>query len=124
MVARIGDVVNHVGKPHVVDSIIVTPNGCHAMLMPEKGKPRRVVATSHTTDDRWCIAALSMADQPEPIPEKLNADNTKPVRIQMTHETYQRMVIMCRERDVSADFLIHTLLWDAKEGGICQSLDE
>lgn len=124
MVARIGDVVNHVGKPHVVDTVIVTSNGCHAMLMPEKGKPRRVVATSHTTDDRWCIAALSMADQPDREPERLNADNTKPVRIQMTHETYQRMVIMCRERDVSADFLIHTLLWDAKEGGICQSLDE
>lgn len=124
MVARIGDVVSHVGKPHVVDSVIITPNGCHAMLVCEKGRARRVVASSHSTDDRWCIAAFSMADQPDREPEKLNADFTKPVRIQMTHETYQRMVIMCRERDMSADLLIHTLLWSAKEGGICRDQDE
>lgn len=105
-------------------TIMMTKWGCCAMLVDESGKIRKVPASSHSTDDRWCIACLSMADQPEKENLNIGGDNTKPVRIQMTHETYQRMVIMCRERDMSADFLIHTLLWDAKEGGLCRDQDE
>lgn len=108
----------------MVINIMLTQWGCRAMLVDAVGRIRWVEASSHSTDDRWCIACLSMSDQSEKQNVKIGGDNTKAVRIQMTHETYQRMVIMCRERDMSADFLIHTLLWDAKEGGICRDQDE
>jgi len=108
----------------MVINIMLTQWGCRAMLVDQVGRIRWVEASSHSTDDRWCIACLSMSEQSEKQNVKIGGDNTKAVRIQMTHETYQRMVIMCRERDMSADFLIHTLLWDAKEGGICRDQDE
>lgn len=124
VVARIGDVVNHVGKPHVVDSIIVTSNGCHAVLVCEKGKARRVMATSHSTDDRWCVAALTLGEQPQKQERRLDYINARPVRFLVTNETYQRMQVMCEEREVSPDSLIHDLIWNAKEGGKCRNLDE
>ena len=125
-IVRLGDVVDHVGKVHTVMTIMVTQWGCRAMLVDQTGKVRWVKASSHSTDDRWCIACLSLGDQPK-RKEQIVTDNelgSFTIRIQMNQRTHRRMKAMCKEREVSPDFLFQSLIWDAKEGGLCRDQDE
>jgi len=126
VLVRLGDQVDHVGKIHTVMTIMVTEFGSRAMLVDQAGKIRWVQASSHSKDNRWCIACLSLSNKVKKNDEIISDDElgSYTIRIQMNQKTHKRMNAMCKEREVSPDYLFYRLLWDAKEGGICRDQDE
>lgn len=118
VVLRIGDSVNHCGIIHRLESVTIGELN-YAILVSENGVRRKVSVSLHTTDDRFCVGALSLADQP-PAKVRQMSGQTVPVKIEMNHATYERAKIMANEREIAVDFLIHELIWNTREGGICR----
>ena len=88
VVLRIGDPVNHCGTIHRLESVTIGEID-YAILVSENGVRRKVAVSMHSTDDRFCVGALSLADQPT-IKARELSHSTSPVRIEMYHATYQR----------------------------------
>ena len=118
VVLRIGDPVNHCGTIHRLESVTIGEID-YAILVSENGVRRKVSVSLHTTDDRFCVGALSLADQP-PAKVRQMSGQTVPVKIEMNCATYERAKLMANEREIAVDFLIHELIWNTREGGTCR----